>query len=215
MQARAIIPSMSCFVGAYDKWTDFHLEETRKKLKKIRLRDRLSYVVNAPQASIMTSGEKRYKFFKNFLENGFAEKRHYFQIKFHNEVAKTLAPQIVGDDWDVYGPILAAIEGWDLKRVSKILLAIAPRRFGKTRAQGQAITSYMVTVPKSEQSIFSTSQRISMYLGEMVYKFLCDAGYKDKVIKFGKERLEIIGSDDPNETDIRILNYFPGNSKVY
>lgn len=215
MDRKPICASVSCFVSAFEKWTDFYVEESRQKIKRMRLRDRISYVVNPMKTSIMTNGEKRFKFFKNFLENGFVEKRHHFQIEFHKEVLKTLAPQIIGEDWDLYGPVLAKIEGWDLKNLSQILLAIAPRRAGKTRAQGQAITAHMVTVPRSEQSIFSTSQRISMYLGEMVYKFLCDAGYKSKVIKFGKERLEINGTDDPESTDTRILNYYPGNSKVY
>jgi hypothetical protein len=212
MSDNSIVKKVACYISALEKWSDQKLQERHENIKKLRLHKRLRYIVDPPKKINICDGEKRYKDFVNFLENGFKEKRHVFQREFHRSVCKTLAPQIVGSDWDIYGPVLAKQEGWDLRRSSKILLGLAPRRFGKSTGQAQSITAYMVNVPKSEQSIFSTAQRISMYLGEMVYKFLCDAGYKEKVIVFRKERLEIIGDD---EDDKRILNYFPGNPKVY
>lgn len=211
LSIKPMVPRVACYVSALDKISDESIREKQKEIKKLRLHKRLKYVVDPPQRLSESDGEKRYKGFVNFLENGFKEKRHIFQREFHRAVCKTLAPQIVGPDWEVFGPILAKKEGWDLRQSSQILLGLAPRRFGKSTGQAMSITSYMVHVPKSEQSIFSTAQRISMYLGEMVYKFICDAGLKEKVVVFRKERLEIVG-DHPE--DLRILNYFPGNAKV-
>lgn len=100
-----------------------------------------------------------------------------------------------------------------MQRSSKILLGVGPRRFGKSIAQALLAFAYAMVVPKSKQAIFSTSERISKYMGELIYKCFCDAGLKDRVIRFGEEHM-IISGDGSIEDDTRTIYYYPSNPKV-
>lgn len=208
-----IIARGNSFIDSIDKWSEYRLDESRRNTKKLRLYSRERYISDPPKSTRLISGEERLKKFEWILENGFKLKRHLFQREFHNKAIETLAPQIVGEDWNIIAPAIAKQKGWDLKKSSKMLLASAPRRFGKSTAESQIAAAYAIVVPNSIQSIFSTSQRISFYLGEMIYKMIGEYGWDDHVEKFGKERM-IIRGDTGDEKDVRIISYYPGNSKV-
>jgi len=111
-----------------------------------------------------------------------------------------------------------------------------PRRFGKSVAESMLAAAYALVVARSVQSIFSTAQRIAQYLGELVYQCLCQvknrhygqtlffieiyfffldqAGFEKYIKKFGEEKMEMYGSLDLNENDIRKVFYYPANAKI-
>ncbi len=212
-QIHPIISKGNSFINDIDKWSEYRLDQSKRNIKRLRLYTRDRYIHDPPKTIRLISGEERLKKFEWILENGFKLKRHLFQREYHEKAIETLAPQIVGEDWSIIAPAIAKRKGWDLKNASKMLLASAPRRFGKSTASSQIAAAYAIVVPNSVQSIFSTSQRISFYLGEMIYKMIGEYGWDDHVEKFGKERM-IIRGDTDDDKDIRIISYYPGNSKV-
>jgi hypothetical protein len=98
-----------------------------------------------------------------------------------------------------------------MQRNSKILLGLGPRRFGKSISQAMLAFSYALVVVLSKQAIFSTSERISKYMGELIYKSFCDSGKKDRVARFGDEQMVIHGLQ---EDEKRIIYYYPSNPTV-
>lgn len=90
---------------------------------------------NAAAAVVRSNGEQRFQKFMQLLRNGFTYEPSLFQVEFLVKVAQCLARMVVGPrDWPYVGPRLAQRYNWDLGRMSLMLLAKAPRRFGKTVA---------------------------------------------------------------------------------
>lgn len=214
MAKRPLSELCGSYVNYFDAMESRENESKIKEAKRVKLYPRERYVVDPPQVQTTESGEERFKQFEWYLENGFSWKRHLFQKEFHNKAAMVLAPQIIGSDWDRIGPALIKERKWDLNRNSRMLLGRGPRRFGKSVSMAMLAGSYSLVTPTSTQSIFSTSQRISVYLGELIYKAICDAGLKHRIKKFGEERMEIYGPDGSSEEDIRKIFYYPANAKI-
>jgi hypothetical protein len=185
-----------------------------KEAKRIKLFPKEKYVLDPPQTKSGESGEDRFKLFEWYLENGFSWKRHLFQKEFHAKAGMVLSSQIIGADWERIGTSLIKERKWDMNRNSKMLLGRGPRRFGKSVSMAMLAAAYALVTPYSVQSIFSTSQRISVYLGELIYKAICDAGLKHRIKKFGEERMEIYGPEGSPPDDIRKVFYYPANAKI-
>jgi hypothetical protein len=198
----------------FKKWTDTAEEAATEELKMLALHPREKYIMDPPKLVSGVSGEERFREFEWLLENAFAWKRHMFQKEFHERAAMVLAPQIIGDDWDKIGPPLVKERGWSMQRNSRMLLGMGPRRFGKSIAQSMLAAAYALVTPNSTQSIFSTAQRISIYLGELIRKAICDAGMEWRIKKFGEEKMEIYGPAGSDATDIRKIFYYPANAKI-
>jgi hypothetical protein len=211
-----IIDNCTSYLSCFNEWIEIAEEETVREYKRMRLYPRERYVMDPPKMKQQASGEERLREFEWLLENGFRWKRHKFQKEFHAKAVMVLSQQIVGnEDWDKVGPVLVKERKWDMSRNSKILLGKAPRRFGKSVSSGMLAAAYVIVVPVSTQAIFSTSQRIAFYMGELIYKAICDAGYEWRIKKFGEERMEVwgpLGADDPH--DVRKVFYYPANAKV-
>jgi hypothetical protein len=84
-------------------------EEDEIEFKSQEIYTRESYFINPPRNNSYSAGEERFKEFENLLENGTGWKRATFQREFHDKATMVLAPNIIGDDWDVIGPILSIL----------------------------------------------------------------------------------------------------------
>jgi len=94
---------------------------------------------------------------------------------------------------------------------SKMLLGVAPRRFGKSIAIAMLVAAGALVIPKLVQAIFATSQRISGNMGGYVKEAINMAGQGHRIIKFGEEVIQVQG-DTPD--DIRVINCYPANPKI-
>jgi hypothetical protein len=201
----------SSYIDYFDACSNIILEDAMKEAKLAALHPRERYTLDPPKYERAIGGEERFIQFQDLLENGFRWRRHVFQREFHDKALMVLAPLILGEDWDSVGPSLAKQKKWPMERNSRILLGRAPRRFGKSEAVGMLNAGVALVVPSNKQAIFSTSKRVSVYLGEKIRDNIVDAGYGHRILKFNQERMDIMGD---TEGDIRSVFYYPANAKV-
>lgn len=189
----------------------YYSEDFERESKKFKIYEREEYVMNPPADTNLSKGEERFRHFLYLLENGFW-KRHVFQREFHHCALKVLAESIVGaDDWAQVGPLLIEEYGWDMSNNSKMLLGVAPRRFGKSIAIAMLMAAGALVVYKLTEAVFATSQRISGNMGEYVKEAINMSGNAHRIVKFGEE-LILIQGDSPE--DFRKINCYPANPKI-
>jgi hypothetical protein len=104
--------------------------------------------------------------------------------------------------------------------MSKMVMAKAPRRFGKSVAVGMAIVAFAIVMSDTTQSIFSTGRRASKNLLEICYKQLVDLGlgsWEAGVCGFFYlVRLTTIKKSGINQENLFIKNPFTGRiSKIF
>jgi hypothetical protein len=210
-----LVAKVTSYLPCLKSCTRTILEDSIKESKQARPIRREAYVLEPPSySSSKVSGEERLRYFENILENGFRWRRHLFQKAFHDKAVMVLAPLILGSDWDAVGPALVRQRNWPIERNSRMLLARGPRRFGKSVAVSMLAAAMALAVPNIKQAIFSTSQRVSVYLGEKIRDDIVDAGFEHRIKKFGQERMDICGPPDGDSTDIRTVSYYPANPKI-
>ncbi len=202
------------YLAYNDACSSVILEKELLEAKNCMLHRRERYITDPPNHEKGIDGEERVRLFEDYLENGFRWRRHMFQRAFHDKALMVLAPLILGEDWDVVGPALVKQRKWPMERNSRMLLGRAPRRFGKSVAVSMTAAAMLLTVPYITQAIFSTSQRVSIYLGEKIRDDITDAGHGDRIIRFGQERMDIRGPPGSPEDDIRTVFYYPANAKI-
>ena len=180
--------------------------------KKQRLLPREDYVVNPPDTHQETTGEGYLRHFEELLEYGFGIERGDFQREFHAQCTKEIAENIVGpEDWAKIGERLKRSRGWT--SIRHLLMASAPRRFGKSVALSVLVAAYAVVVPQSVQCIFSTGRRASKNDLEIIYKLICDLGHKSWIVKFNEEELWLM-PDPSKATDVRKVFCYPSKATI-
>lgn len=206
----SILTRCSSYAGAYVGNQIFYEDEFLLDYKKYSVKSPEEYFVENVKEPKELAGEKRLRDFENLIYNGFSYKPHKFQRGFLNEATKGLAPLLVGqEDWMVIGPTITRQRRWD--EVSKMIMAKAPRRFGKSVSVGMINVGMAILVPGITQSIFSTGRRASRNLLEICYKLLCDLGLQYRVEKFNQEELFIV---DPLTGKKSCIFCYPSNSKI-
>ncbi len=159
----------------------------------------------------ISRGERRFLYFMHMMRNGFIYEPSLFQTEFLMKVAQILSPMVVGaEDWPHVGPKLALRYQWSLGKMTSMLLARAPRRFGKTVALSIAGASFALCAPRRKSIILSIAKRISRYMGEMIYANLVKAGWQDLICKYSEEQMSLVGE---SIYDIRDFYFYPGNSE--
>ena len=196
----------------FDAFKDVYETQSVERLTKQRILPRADYVVDPPLRHETTQGADRMRLFEELLEKGCNVERGDFQRYFHAEVTKELCENIVGpEDWAKIGEQMKRTRGWTLIR--HLLMASAPRRFGKSVALSMTVVCYAVVVPQSVQCIFSTGRRASKNDLEICYKLLCDMGCKDWIVKFNDEELWLL--PNPNRpTDVRKIFSYPSKATM-
>jgi len=94
---------------------------------------------------------------------------------------------------------------------SKILLGIAPRRFGKSVAIAMLMAAGALVVPYLTEAVFATSQRISGSMGEYIRDAINMSGNGHRILKFGEEVI-LLSGDSPD--DQRKISCFPANPRI-
>jgi len=91
------------------------------------------------------------------------------------------------------------------------VLCLTPRRFGKSTSVAMFVASYVLTVPHSEQCIFSTGRRASQKLLELIRDMIKSGKYKDMFVKCNGETLLVQG---PDPLDVRKVHSYPSCAKT-
>lgn len=188
VQVRRIIPEWGVnYRGALLAEHRHHENAFVEECRGYEVHDRAKYVIAPPKVSSELAGVQRLRRFEELLENGFLFKRHIFQRQFHDRCVQAMAEAIVGDDWKTVGPEIMSQRGW--KKLVKMVLGKAPRRFGKSQAVGRLAIAFAICKPGSTQAIFSTGRRASKNLLDIAYKHLTEAGYGHLLERYNQEEL--------------------------
>lgn len=181
-----------------------------KSLEGKIVKRRLDYLTNRVDLNEMSSGEKKLMKIKNTLDS-FGLNRSKTQKQFHKAFLQATSQHIFKDDHKANMRRILTREGWD--NMKQQILCLSPRRFGKTYAVGMFIVAYMMSIPYSEQVIFSTGRRASQKLLELIHKFIVKLDGKDHIIKYNAEVLWW-RCDPNNQLDIRKVSSYPSASKT-
>jgi hypothetical protein len=183
-----LVSAGSSYAYAFKEHKIYNEDEIIHQFKRYEVLERDEYFVNPTEEVKELEGLKRLKQFEELVYNGYSYKPHKFQRGFLQNVVKGIAEYLVGTkDWLVVGPSVIKQRGW--REISKMILAKAPRRFGKSISVGMVANGIAVVKLGSVQSIFSTGRRASRNLLEIIYKMLCDIGMADRVVRFNRMQL--------------------------
>lgn len=139
---------------------------------------------------------------------GMPLERSEMQIKFHEAFMRACVRLFVRDDPHADIGEIAREQGWD--NTKQQVLCLTPRRFGKTYAVAMFAAAVLVSVPRSEQAIFSTGRRASQKMLETIHMFMQHvkpAGLR--VLKFNQELIELMGPEGK-----RSVCSYPSNAKT-
>ena len=135
--------------------------------------------------------------------------RSEMQKRFHEGFLQAVALHIYREDADVDMDAICRMNDWP--NLKQQILCQTPRRFGKTTAVSMFCAAYEMTVPKSEQCIFSTGKRASDKLVENVTNFIKMHPGQEEFIK---RRGEILYYYGPRKGDVRKCSSYPSGSKA-
>lgn len=194
----------------------YYQKHQDKKVNRKNIRTRIdSFSAQELVPSVETDGENRLRNFLQRFTDGFRFQNkplrfEKFQLKFIDMVAPVLAPNIVGPQWTAIGPRLSREFGWPLKRMPRVMLGQAPRRFGKTVSLGAIMLNYALEVAGCIQSAFSTSKRASQKLKAKVAQMCTESGLDAWVYRSCEEQLYLKDPENPLDI-IRQMNFYPAN----
>lgn len=157
-------------------------------------------------------GYNRFEFFIKLINGGLGIQNELFQEEFLHEIAKVLAPLIIGSDWQKVAPELALRYGWDLMNMIPMLCGLTPRRTGKSTCVAEGIGAFALTAPHRKVALFSVSQRISKAMGDMIFNMLQDAGFGDLISQRDTETMTLVG--DGGREDQRVIMTLPMSINV-
>lgn len=156
-----------------------------------------------------SDGERRLVMFSTILATGFLWRPHCFQQAFQREVVKAIAPLLVGPDWENIGARIIKERNWT--HMTRMVMAKAPRRFGKSVAVGMVVIALAETMPTSTQAIFSTGRRASKNLLEICHRMALERGLGNSIMRYNQEELFI--KNAATGEIARIFSY-PANAKI-
>jgi len=157
-------------------------------------------------------GMQRYLAFQRIFRTEFMYAPSQFQLEFLEKAVVALMALLLGKDWGTYGPKLCHEKRIDVIR--KFLAIVAARRHGKSAGMGMAIAALAVTLP-GPQAVFSTCQRISDAMKDMVLNFIRNSRYANRVSpRSGGEKIIIRAGLDDNTSDVATLKFLPAASKI-
>jgi len=133
------------------------------------------------------------------------------QQEFMNRMVAACAKLIFKDDLDSnLDDLLAELNTAELHQE---LMAIMPRRFGKTFSVAAFVVALLFAIEGLEIGIFSTGRRASQKILELVYWFMCKVpGMRERITKQNVETIWLQGPAGPN--DIRKVSSYPSNVRI-
>ncbi len=135
--------------------------------------------------------------------------RSKMQKIFHRNFLQATCMHLYRNDPDVDLDRVCKMNGF--QNLKQQVLCLTPRRFGKTTSVAMFVAAYAMTVPHSEQCIFSTGKRASQKLLELIRDMVKSGVYRKMFIKCNGETLLLQG-DSP--LDVRKVHSYPSCAKT-
>lgn len=184
----------------------------------VRKKVRKDAIVPDDVSNANDDGEAKLRRYMKRLNGGFRYGNEVlrlgqFQQEFQNIISHMVAPNIVGDAWNLIGPRLCHDFGWDPGNSPQMALGKAPRRFGKTVTVAVVIVNYCIEVEGACVSAFSTSKRTSMLVKKKVMQMLVESGYETWILRHGDELIVLRDPKKPNARPSFIACY-PANPRI-
>lgn len=207
------------FTNVYAAFAEDAEDELVENIKSRRIMKRQDaytekFAKKKEEQTYDVSGEHRLRSLIFIVNNCYKWLLNRFQRRFIAIIIKSLAPYIVGDDWDIVGPALCQEFGWT-DGVKMQAIATTARRVGKSTAVSIAQCAVALVMPTSNQATFSTSKRASYNLRDAVIKTLFDSKYHEYLAgrAMKAERMEIYNIfGDPTQKSQ--LNFYPQNKQI-
>lgn len=125
-------------------------------------------------------------------------RREHAQQTFITEFQIACAPLIYGDDWETEKVNFMSLK--KLSRIDRMVLCMAPRRFGKTWAIAWFCLAFILVVEQKKIAIFSQNQRTSAAICETLHQWLfCIPGGPVRSCSDAKTRVSVISEEALSE----------------
>jgi hypothetical protein len=161
------------------------------------------------------NGDEIVRTLRTLLRNGFGVRRSDMQVKIHQAFIEAMLPKLYQSEWDENKARILIDFG--LNKLQQEVLIVMPRRRGKTYSVAMAAAAMLLAVPGCSVAVFSTGERLSRALMEVVRMFISKAfalgtvsQQEYKIIMDNKDTLSFLGPDGSK----RSLSCLPGTAKV-
>ncbi len=177
---------------------DTHLKILEAQLGRLQIRTRRAICSDPLKDINRNQGDIRASNVLHCLNSlGYVRSRE--QHQFHQSFFQSCLPKIYGKEWE--GSSRRVMESYSIEKIRYEVLAMTPRRFGKTVAVAMFVTAMLFNVPGITIAVFSTGKRASGSLTELVKKMLCNIpGGAQRVVK-------------QNTEDLYVASVAPGDGK--
>lgn len=135
--------------------------------------------------------------------------RSKMQKMFHRNFMQATCMHLYRHDPDIDIDNIMKMNGFS--NLKQQVLCLTPRRFGKSTSVAMFVAAYGLTVPYSEQCIFSTGRRASQKLLELIRDMIKAGEHKDMFIKCNGETMLLQG---PDPLDVRKIHSYPSCAKT-
>ena len=135
--------------------------------------------------------------------------RSKMQKIFHRNFMQATCMHLYRQDPDIDIDRIMKMNGFD--NLKQQVLCLTPRRFGKSTSVAMFVAAYGMTVPYSEQCIFSTGRRASQKLLELIRDMIKSGEHAHMFIKCNGETMLLQG---PTPLDVRKVHSYPSCAKT-
>ena len=135
--------------------------------------------------------------------------RSKMQKIFHRNFMQATCMHLYRNDPDIDVDRVMKMNGFD--NLKQQVLCLTPRRFGKSTSVAMFVAAYGMTVPYSEQCIFSTGRRASQKLLELIRDMIKSGEHAHMFLKCNGETMLLQG---PTPLDVRKVHSYPSCAKT-
>ena len=158
-------------------------------------------------------GEELFRMFLYILYQALCWKFKKFQVGFVKEIIKSQAKSLIGArEWEVCGERM--IEELKMgKSPCSVVMATAPRRYGKTVVLACVQCARAMVKGGDVQATFATVGRATAAIRDLMRKTMETSGFGDMLMTKGKNA-ETVYVFPMYGTILAVLNYFPSNAPI-
>lgn len=170
---------------------DLYKAAFNKAEKNKEIRTRISISTDWARDLGKSKGDERFRKMQSLLNNiapGFV--RSPDQLLFHKFFTIAVLPHIFGSDWE--SNCVRIMEELEIDKITYEVMAMTPRRWGKTWSVAMFILALVLCVPGIRVGVFSTGGRASGSLMSILKTFMKSIpGAEARICKSSKEELFI------------------------
>ena len=188
-------------------------EETLIKIESKQMKSHIGSMLDQCKAKQASQGDKlmlRLRWLLDYVPKSYKGwERSKMQKTFHRNFMQATCLHLYRNDPDIDLDKIMRMNKFD--NLKQQVLCLTPRRFGKSTSVAMFVASYVLTVPYSEQCIFSTGRRASQKLLELIRDMIKAGTEGWRFIKCNGETMLIQG-DSP--LDVRKVHSYPSCAKT-